>query len=193
MAIGTLRQKGVDAIVHLGDICDSLEAEKLDEALQLISENAIHAVKGNNDYLIESALVEKYPHRFLPETRSFLKALPIKIEWDGVCFSHSLPFDFLRSFYEPIDNGTVDRARDLFLLTSYKVLFAGHSHTPAMFHWNNGDVLRRHFEKHGPFLVPLDPNDRYIIIVGAVTRGECGLYDRARRLYERIQFLGRAS
>jgi putative phosphoesterase len=189
LAIKTLEQKGADRIVHLGDICDSLDADTLDEAVRLLSEKKLCAVKGNNDYLIETTLLDKDPGRFLPATRSFIKELPIKIEWDGMCFAHSLPFDFLRSFYEPIDTGGTERARDLFALTTYRILFAGHSHTPALFRWRNGHTSRRPMEK-GPSAIALDPKDRYIIIVGAVARGECGLFDKEGSMYERIRILG---
>lgn len=189
LAIKTLEHKGADRIVHLGDICDSLDAGTLDEAVRLLSGKRLCAVKGNNDYLVETALLDKDPRRFLPETRSFIKGLPIKIEWDGLCFAHSLPFDFLRSFYEPIDTGGTERARDLFALTPYRILFAGHSHTPALFRWRNGQIARRPLEK-GPPVIALDPKDRYIIIVGAVTRGECALFDKEGSTYERIRILG---
>jgi predicted phosphodiesterase len=186
LAIEELRSRQVDAIVHLGDICDSLQAELLDASVSLLVDNRLVAVKGNNDHLLEALLVENDPDRFHPQTRSFLKQLPMKIEWDGVCFAHSLPFDFLRSFYEPIDTGTVDRAHQLFILTPYRIIFAGHSHRPALFRWQRGEVVRE--ELDGIPSLTLHPEERYIIIVGAVTRGECGLFDRKRLLYERIQF-----
>jgi predicted phosphodiesterase len=185
-AITQLRSRGIDSIVHLGDICDSLKAELLDASMVLLMENDVLAVKGNNDFLLENLLMHSDPDRFQPQTRSFLRHLPIKIELDGICFAHSLPFDFLRSFYEPIDTGDVDRAHSLFHTTPYHILFAGHSHSPVLFRWQNGEVTREELDRVDS--LSLDTADRYIIIVGAVTQGECGLFDRDTLRYERIQF-----
>jgi predicted phosphodiesterase len=186
LAIEQLRSRRIDAIIHLGDICDSLQSELLDASMAFVAENQLLAVKGNNDYLLETLLVDNDPGRFQPQTRSFLKQLPMKIELDGVCFAHSLPFEYLRAFYEPIDTGTADRAHQLFCIMPYRVLFAGHSHMPMLFRWHKGEVIREELDRARSLY--LDPEERYIIIIGAVTRGECGLFDRERFLYERIQF-----
>jgi hypothetical protein len=38
------------------------------------------------------------------ELQAFLKSLPMTLVSDGLCFTHSLPYDSVRSFYEPVDD-----------------------------------------------------------------------------------------
>jgi hypothetical protein len=186
-AIRILEGLGARSFVHLGDICDSLQGDALEESIRLIREHGIFAVKGNNDFLLENLLRHQPPESRAASAEhvAFLKDLPMTIIWEDVCFAHSLPFDFLRAFYEPIDIGSTDRAHEVFGSTPHRILFCGHSHSPIFFRWRKGEVARDVIPEGVP--VSLDPEERYIFVIGSVAEGECALFDRARQQVERIR------
>jgi hypothetical protein len=65
-------------------------------------------VKDSYYFLVETILKER-PHGLDPvevELRAFLKSLPMTLVSDGLCFTHSQPYDSVRSFYESVDDGT---------------------------------------------------------------------------------------
>jgi len=185
--VALLRERGADGLVHLGDICDSLRLDLLEAFIRVIHKHGICAVKGNNDFSLENLLQGSPPElREEADPRlAFLRALPMKIVRNPLCFAHSLPFDFLRAFYEPIDLGSVHRARDVFQTTPHGILFCGHSHRSVLFRASGDRVLREHLPVHRP--VHLDPADRYIHVTGAVCEGECALFDTESWVLERIR------
>jgi len=185
-AVRLLRRRGAEGLVHLGDICDSLRLDLLGAFIDLIRRYRILAVKGNNDFSLENLLLGRPPElwRGTEPLLSFLQTLPMTIEWGSFCFAHSLPFDFLRAFYEPIDVGTVQRAQEVFLLTPHRVLFCGHSHRSVLFRARGARVSRETVPANRR--VHLDPGDRYIHVVGAVSEGECALFDTETWVLERI-------
>lgn len=182
-----LVSKGAGCLFHLGDICDSLRVDLLEESIRLIRRHNIQAVKGNNDFLLENLLLNRPPET-APETEpllDFLRGLPMKIVRGGICFAHSLPFDFLRAFYEPIDIGSNQRAQEVFALTPYRILFCGHSHQPVLFR-DSGGVVER-LSLPAARAVQLDPDKRYIVVTGAVLEGECSLFDVEQWRLQRLR------
>jgi len=178
----------VDSMIHLGDIFDSLNTDNLIQTVEAIQQNCIYPVKGNNDYQIEKMLANGYLPDLAAGSKkkiiSFLEQMPMKLVDNDICFTHSLPFDSVRSFYEPVDTGFTDRAEQIFNQTSYHTIFCGHSHTPVLFRWRSGTITRENIgvkEK-----VFLNPSERYIIIVGSADGGECGFFDSEQKYYERI-------
>lgn len=185
-AVRVLRARGAECLVHLGDFCDSVRNNGLVELVGLLSGNRVSVVKGNNDYQVEKML------RNDPENSNsgrdvlvnFFNTLPMMIVAGDVCFAHSLPYDALRAFYEPIDIGSTKRARKIFQHTPYRMLFCGHSHLPVFFRWRDEETTRETIEPNRT--LSLEGEERYIMIVGAVYEGECALYDREAQTYERI-------
>lgn len=187
--INRLKQLHADAMVHLGDIFDSLYNDNLYETITTIQQNNIFSVKGNNDYQIEKMLSNGHQFDISAEEKkkiiSFLKKMPMKLVEDNICFTHSLPFDSVRSFYEPVDTGFTDRAELLFEKTPYQIIFCGHSHTSVLFRWRKGRVTREKFNLDQEMF--LDPSERYIIIVGSAENGECGFFDKEKRIFTRVR------
>jgi len=182
-----LQRRGATILVHLGDICDSLRLDLLEASVRIIRKHRIMAVKGNNDFLLENLLLGQPPENTSDSTEliAFLSELPIIIVWDKICFAHSLPFDHLRAFYEPIDIGTNQRAREIFQSTSHGVLFCGHSHQPVLFRCTGEKVSRKIISPSTPIF--LDRNDRHIFVIGAVAEGECAIFDTEKWILERIR------
>ena len=176
-AVRILEERGAESLVHLGDICDSLRLDLLEDSVRLIRRHRMLVVKGNNDFMLENLLRCQPPEskgRF-DRLIDFLADLPMKIVWERVCFAHSLPFDHLRSFYEPIDVGSTQRAEDVFRLTPHRILFCGHSHRSVVFRLSGGKVYREQLPTGRP--AELNPEERYIIVTGSVLEGECAIFD----------------
>ena len=178
-AVRVLEERGADSLVHLGDICDSLRLDLLEDSVRLLRRHRMLVVKGNNDFMLENLLRCQPPDNLdrFDHLAAFLGDLPMRIVWDGICFAHSLPFDHLRSFYEPIDIGTTQRAEEIFRLTSHRILFCGHSHRSVLFRLSGGKVFRESFPAGQP--LDLDREERYITVTGSVMEGECALFDVA--------------
>lgn len=199
-AIRLLKGRGAGMLVHLGDFCDSVRRDRTGAMIRLLRENGVLAVKGNNDFFVESLQTDERrpPDPEAEPAGAFLKTVPLTRALDGLLFAHSLPFDTLRSFYEPIDTGSTQRAERLFAETDFQLLFCGHSHLPIIFR-KAGNRVTREQAPPGEKLVLRaagdTPNvkthdntpDRFIVIVGAADDGECAFYDREAGIYERIR------
>ncbi|MBN2179868.1 MAG: metallophosphoesterase family protein [Deltaproteobacteria bacterium] len=188
-AIEVLRKEGAESLIHLGDFFDSLQNDPLSSLISLLKDNGVFAVKGNNDHQIEKLLKDNsYEVGAGREgVLSFIEDLPMIMVMKDLCFAHSLPFDALRSFYEPIDIGSAKRARGIFKNTSYRIVFAGHSHIPVFFRWKEGHATRETIMPG--HTLSIEKGERYIMIVGAVYGGECALYDRDSMEYKRIRIM----
>jgi predicted phosphodiesterase len=189
-AIRLLKGRGADLIVHLGDFCDSVRHDRAAAMIALIEDHGILAVKGNNDFLVENLLAENCRpsgpdvHTIL----DFLRTVPVTRSLDGLRFAHSLPFDSLRSFYEPIDRGNTLRAAQLFAEADFEILFCGHSHLPVLFRKAGGRVTREAMAAGESLsLATGGAAQRFIVVVGAAENGECALYDRSAATYERLR------
>ncbi len=186
-AIGALRRRGAEHLVHLGDFCDSLHRRDLAAVLRVLKENGVLAVKGNNDYIVEKRLAAKtYPEAVDPAgIRDYLQGIPVRIVDGDLCFAHSLPFESIRSFYEPIDDGSTRKAAAVFQKTPHRILFCGHSHLSVLFRRSGDAVSREPLPEDRP--LRLDPSDRFIVVVGALELGCCALYDRQKGIYETLR------
>ncbi|MFO8112989.1 MAG: metallophosphoesterase family protein [Desulfosalsimonadaceae bacterium] len=188
-AIDALAGRNAEELIHLGDFFDSIYTRNISEVLSLLQENRIRTVKGNNDYQVEKMLDSGALHHSENPKDSclaFLKETPLLYGCGNACFSHSMPFDTIRSFYEPIDIGTTDRAAEVFKNTSCQILYCGHSHRPVFFRYSRGKVSRE--KVAAGERIGIHPRERFIFIVGSAENGECGLYNTVESFYERIVF-----
>lgn len=204
-AIRLLKARGADTLFHLGDFCDSILRDRASAMIRLLREHGVLAVKGNNDFFVESMLTDER-RRTEPEDKpavAYLRDVPFTRSLDGLLFAHSLPYDSFRSFYEPIDTGTTRRAERLFAETDFQLLFCGHSHLPILFRKAGGTVTREQVPPEVKLLLggareapaaggerwPAEQTgaSRFIVVVGSADEGECALYDRGAGVYERIR------
>ncbi|MHB8910736.1 MAG: metallophosphoesterase family protein [Syntrophales bacterium] len=205
-AIRLLKARGADTLFHLGDFCDSVRHDRAAAMISLLRKHGVLAVKGNNDFFVESMLTDER-RASKPEekpTVAFLRGVPFTRKLDGLLFAHSLPYDSFRSFYEPIDTGTTRRAERLFAETDFQLLFCGHSHLPILFRKAGATVTREQVPPEVKLVLGAadDPPDageerlsagqngdgnRFIVVVGSADEGECALYDRKAGVYERIR------
>ncbi len=187
-ALDVLARHGAKTKIHLGDVFDSLSMERLLPMIEMLKSHRVASVKGNNDYQIEKQLLNGHskhvPGPAKEKILLFLTQMPMKIVQNDICFTHSLPYDTIRSLYEPVDTGSIDRALEIFDHTPFRVIFCGHSHAPVLFRWRRGRVARE--------AIPADQwlrfrdDERYIIIVGSSENRECGLLGPDNSHYRRI-------
>ncbi|MFP3980543.1 MAG: metallophosphoesterase family protein [Desulfobacterales bacterium] len=185
-AIETLLHNGADCLVHLGDFCDSLNHGELRQVFSLLQRYRVRTVKGNNDFQVEKMLQHGELRQYADKQEqwlAFLQQTPVVMRLGDICFCHSLPYESIRAFYEPVDTGSTERAAEVFDHVADYVIFCGHSHDPVLFRSRNRVVTRE--QMHGQSTV-LHCHQRYIIIVGAGENSECALFDINRSRYERI-------
>jgi predicted phosphodiesterase len=189
-AILLLKGRGAGLLVHLGDFCDSVRHDRAAAMIDLLLEYGVLAVKGNNDFLVENMLADarRPPDAEGVKVLAFLRDVPVIRAQGDIRFAHSLPFDTLRAFYEPIDTGNTRRAEELFNETDFRILFCGHSHLPILFRKSDGRVTRESVPAERP--MSLERTGRYIFVVGAASDGECALYDEESGTYERLRTKG---
>jgi predicted phosphodiesterase len=189
-AIRLLKGRGADILIHLGDFCDSIHHDRAAEMVDLLLEHGVLAVKGNNDFLVEKMLADERrpPDAEGKKMLAFLRDVPVLRVRGDIRFSHSLPFDTLRAFYEPIDTGNTRRAEELFAEADFRILFCGHSHLPILFRKATGRVTREAIPAGRP--LELERVARYIFVAGAAADGECALYDEQAGTYERLRTKG---
>ena len=183
--VWALRRRDVAEIIHLGDFCDSLREEGLEETTRYLLAEGISAVKGNNDFLAENRLSAlSKPTEAQRESLAFLSRVPRTIERGDACFAHSQPGNGFRSFFEPVEDGMAERTTALFAGMSCRFLFCGHSHHPVLLRWDGRGTTREIPQEETP--VRLATSVRCIVIVGAADNGDCGLYDEKEMTYTRI-------
>lgn len=183
-----LEDRGADLKIHLGDIFDSLLLDRVLPIFRMMNAHDVVPVKGNNDHQIQKQLSNGHADRLSKQEKrrlvSYLQQMPMKIVQNDICFTHSLPYDTIRSFYEPVDTGFTDRALKIFENTPYRLLVCGHSHAPVLFRWREGDVTRE--TPPANRWIRLQPAERYIVIVGSSENGEGGLIGADNMHYQRI-------
>lgn len=173
-AIDYLRSEGCRRLFHLGDICDSNRPETVEACIQQLTENDVLAVKGNNDHNFLVNRVSRTEDPTPLPVRRYLESLPLRLECEGVVYTHSLPFQrefglacMVRDMGEP-------EARYFFRRMPETILFRGHSHLPEMI-WQRGGALKRAAISVGNDIELL----RYrpcIVTVGSLTRGYCAIW-----------------
>lgn len=166
-AIDDLRAKGAECIVHLGDICDSLRPEALNEVLGLITAQGVMGVLGNNEY---SLLTDGYSGMIDADSRAYLQQLPYTITIQDWCFTHSVPFPWPAATRRPL-------AEFLPIVHTlpYRIVFRGHSHTPAVIEVSPEGTREIAPPIQGDMV--LDPHKTYVVTVGALENGAYTFFD----------------
>lgn len=163
-AIDALESLGCERIVHLGDICDSLRPEKLDDAVRILERHQVLCVLGNNEYAILAD-----GKKVSPRARDFLASLPYTRTIDDFGFTHSQPGDWPAATRRPIEEYLACTT-----VMPYRILFRGHSHSPGLFEVDAAgaravDLSASHLD--------LDREKNYVITIGAVQNSACALFE----------------
>lgn len=187
-AIATLLHRGANTLVHLGDFCDSQNHAQLEQTFALLARHRVLAVKGNNDHQVEKMLENGAICPDAAKRRQwlrYLRQLPNVRRFGSICFCHSMPYETIRAFYDPVDTGGIEQAARVFHEVRDSAIFCGHTHAPVLFRACSGRVTREQMEEKS--VIALQPEERYIIIIGAADNAECGIFDGNRKTYEPIR------
>ena len=187
--IHCLQNRGAEQIFHLGDLFDSILDNDFMTILQTVCNNHVLCIKGNNDYQVEQAIDSGLTGNLPAADRAllveYLRDMPMIREFQNICMAHSLPYNNIRAFYQPIDDGGTLIAERIFRDTNYFLILSGHSHQPVLFRWRDGAVSREALTEK--YLVHFSPVDRYILVVLSVDNCECGILDFYHHTYLRLR------
>ncbi len=163
-AILMLKGMGVREIVHLGDICDSLAPLALEDAVAVLKEYSVQAIRGNNECAILINHQGERRGNIPAEVLSYLEGLPYTLVKDDICFAHSAPFEWPAATTWPItDNHPFV---DMETAMPYRILFRGHSHTPSIVEIQESGV--KLIPAETGVIMHLMRERRYVITVGAI-------------------------
>lgn len=163
-AIDLLEERGCRYIIHLGDICDSLHPQALDEAIRILAEHGVLCVLGNNE---DAILTDG--HAVSPRARKFLASLPYTRTIDDFGFTHSQPGNCPAATRRPIEEYLAGLPS-----LPYRILFRGHSHSPGLFEVDTAGV--RAVDLSAAHL-DLDREKTYVVTIGAVQNCACALFE----------------
>ena len=171
--IAALRGRGVDSFVMLGDVLS--DAERIDETIDLLATLSAHGVWGNHDFGLCDGPLPEAKARFSAKVIDYFATLRPWIDFEGCRFQHIDPHLDPTSLLDLWTPPESDPQRALrFSRTAHHRVVVGHVHRWSLItsqgavSWNPRDPCR------------LDRSERYLITVGAVEDGCCGIYDNQR-------------
>lgn len=170
-AIAFLRGRTCRRIYHLGDICDSSSPDTAETCVQLLQENGVFAVKGNNDHAIVANQLGPNRASISQTTYGYLLDLPSVAEYQGAFFTHSRPFVRKLGLSSMIGEMSKHEASRFFERSPRGILFRGHGHSPAIMWQADNNVVSQ-------ILIPgqkVDLSERLpcVVTCGALTDGLC--------------------
>ncbi|MEW5733548.1 MAG: metallophosphoesterase family protein [Thermodesulfobacteriota bacterium] len=179
--LGYLAGLGCEALVHLGDVCDSGWPGTVDECVGLLRDAGALVVKGNNDHLVVKNN-EDWPES--PVSRGsldWLRALPARLDRFGASFVHSQPFVEMMGLSAMVRSMEEAEYRAYFSQEPGGILFRGHSHDPALARPRQGGVRVRGVPAGE--VMELSRKRPCAITCGSLMQGFAMLYDdRALRV-----------
>jgi predicted phosphodiesterase len=131
-ALSFFKRHDCDHIYHLGDICDSAHPETADPCVNLLRQNSIFGIKGNNDHLVVVNHRDRQQAHPSSTTLAYLENLPLVVEKGDIIMTHSLPFVKERGLSSMVGVLGHNEAALFFRTCPRKVLFRGHSHHPEL-------------------------------------------------------------
>ncbi len=171
-AIRTLKELGAEKLFHLGDLCDSLRPDRAAEAIKVISEHHILAVRGNNEcMIIHDRGLDSVP-RIENDILSSLNSLPYSLNIGSYWFTHSAPYSHPAATRRPISEFLPGLISDPTI--PFSILFRGHSHRASIIEIQGQTMNRIKVERDVE--IQLEKNRRYIITTGAVEKSLCLLF-----------------
>jgi predicted phosphodiesterase len=179
-ALVFFQQQACDRIYHLGDICDSFHPETADECVDMLRQNHVMAIKGNNDHtlVVNHAGVEGEVVK--ADTIDYLKRLPLVLHYLEAIITHALPFVNEKGLSCMI--GVLGPHEQSFFFQNYphSMLIRGHQHLP--------EIVWR--QKHKVNTQKIAPGDKIrlkdktpcIVTCGALDKGLCMIWEPDKKL-----------
>ena len=160
---------GCDRILCLGDLVDGGPGDE--EVVRLIRDNSIPTVRGNHDETNSLTLAG--------DVRAFLEEMPEEIREGDILYTHISP---RRKKAKILD---MYEAWNVFGETDARMVFVGHAHIPLLFgEWSGHACQAAEYALASNAPLVLDPQDRYIVCVGAVGYSRDGIAKPRYAVYD---------
>ena len=173
-ALATFRREDVDRVIVLGDVFET--GRGLEPTTALLREARAEGVWGNHDFGLCYHPAEQVSARFSAECMGYMATLQPRLEFEDCLVTHVEPWRDAEDIYELWSFESDYLPRKSFEALPHRIMLHGHHHrwkvsTPEGPHpWDTVHPL------------PLDPRRRYLIQVGAVFDGRCGILDTTANL-----------
>jgi predicted phosphodiesterase len=185
-ALALFRQRGVDEVVCLGDLC-AMHAQ-LEETVALLAEAGVVGVWGNHDFGLCHGVDDFVRSRYSPELLAYTATLQPRLVRDDCLFTHVEPWldptDVTQLWYFdglPDTPAKLARSFDAF---GQRVLISGHVHT-----WFLASP-QGPIDWDGRSRIWLRPPGRYYLVVDALVLGQCAVYETTNGELEPITLSG---
>lgn len=174
-ALAYFLKKKCGPIIHLGDISDSAHPETAQACAVPLQENAVTAIKGNNDHAIVANCGDRHQNSIAPEIIRYLRDLPLVACFQNAVFTHSLPFYQTLGLSCMIRDLGRREINQIFTQFSEQIVFRGHSHTPEII-WQQGRQTRTQVLYPGR-IINLAQRMPAVVTCGALTDGFCMIWE----------------
>ncbi len=169
-AIDLLQSEGVDRFLFLGDLVG--RTTKIEETVAIMDTLKSVGVWGNHDIGLCRDVSEDLRSRYSQRVLGYMGSLLPKIELDGNLYQHIEPHLDPESFE---DLWTFSERGDLDLKAvfekPYSRMIIGHIHTWAAY------TPHGRLDWDGTTPLYMDSNERYYVIIHAIVKGYCALFD----------------
>lgn len=179
-ALGFFKQKACRRIYHLGDICDSFHPETADECVDMLCQDKVIAIKGNNDHTlvvnhegIEGSAVKT-------ETIDYLKQLALVLHYQEAIIAHALPFVNEKGLSCMIGALGPDEQSFFFQNYARNMLIRGHQHFPEIVWQQTQNVVTQKIVPGKP--IHLEDRIPCIVTCGALDNGFCMIWEPENKL-----------
>lgn len=144
--------RGITSIICLGDLIDG--GQHNDEVVALIRSLGITTTRGNHDLCHDMPLADEH--------QAWLAQLPDTVHLGDALYTHISP----RAKCMPIRSSV--EAWNVCEEVPFRRCFIGHLHYPALYGYAHTHACDAREHQVHAGVVQLDPQDRYIISVGAI-------------------------
>ena len=160
---------GCGRVLCLGDLVDGGPGDE--EVVRLIRDNSIPTVRGNHDETNSLTLAG--------DVRAFLEEMPEEIREGDILYTHISP---RRKKAKILD---MYEAWNVFGETDARMVFVGHAHIPLLFgEWSGHSCQATEYPLASNAPLVFDPQDRYIVCVGAVGYSRDGIAKPRYTIYD---------
>ncbi len=163
------RAAGCGRVLCLGDLVDGGPGDE--EVVRYVRDHGILSVRGNHD--------ETHGGTLAADVEEYLRGLPEEIREGAALYTHISP---RRKKAKILD---VYEAWNVFSETGARLVFVGHAHIPLLFgDWSGHACQATEYPLASNAPLVLDPQDRYIVCVGAVGYSRDGIAKPRYAIYD---------
>lgn len=175
-ALAVLASQRIDMIVQLGDACDLFsKSSEMPRIVELLSAAGVIGVWGNHDFGLCRDVSDDVRARVEPHVLEYMAGIHPRLELADCHFSHVDPHldptDVLSLWMAAEKPDSLEKVAPSFAAVPHRVMFLGHYHKWLVV----SDTGLVAWDATTPLL--LNPEQRFLVVVGPLVSGHFGLYD----------------